>query len=103
MSVTRNGKMMEMKKYCFVSVLLLGLSFGASAHYTPKCLATMVETEEDCHDANTDSDFHLWVLANRPPLHWHYGNGEAGGWDPCAAAAYENDKHVYNLIDGNCG
>ena len=65
MSVTRNGKMMEMRKYCIVSVLLLGLSFGASAHYTPE----FVEKDEggkelESHDATTD--FHDQVYAGCP-------------------------------------
>ena len=82
MSVTRSGKMMEMKKYCIVSALLLGLSFCANAHEIPSFKAN-----NESHTAT--SDFHQWVLANQPDLHWHFGDDEAGGWEHCVADAYD--------------
>ncbi len=88
-----------MKTHCFLGmvILLLGLSFGANAHEPPSYSAN-----GESHDRTTD--FHNRVYAGAPHLHWHYGNGEAGGWDPCVAAAYDPDSQRYNLLpDGNCG
>ena len=45
------GKVVEMRKYCFVGVLLLGLSFGANAHDT-------LEYEAKMESHTATSDFH---------------------------------------------
>ena len=69
---------MEMSKYCIVGALLLGLSFGASAHKTPGFKAN-----NESHTATTD--FHRWVLANEPPMHWHFDNGDCRGLETIAS------------------
>ena len=88
----------EMRKYCIVSLLLLGLGFGANAHNTPEYY-----TRGESHTPTTD--FHHWVVNNdEDRLHWHFGDGEAGGWSPCVAAAYNEADDSYGLLpDGNCG
>ena len=88
----------EMRKYCIVSLLLLGMGFNVSAHNIPSYYRN-----NESHTPTTD--FHRWVVNNDADnLHWHFGDGEAGGWDPCVVAAYNEVKNSYGLLpDGNCG
>lgn len=91
-----------MKKFYTVCVILLGLSFGASAHDTPGINEVEDETTRVSHTPWQPSHF-KWQ-ADQPVLHWHFGDGKAGGWDPCVVAAYNKDGNSYNLLpDGNCG
>ena len=87
-----------MRKYCIVSLLLLGLGFDANAHNIPSYYRN-----NESHTPTTD--FHRWVVNNdEDNLHWHFGDGEAGGWSPCVAAAYIEATDSYGLLpDGNCG
>ena len=87
-----------MRKYCIVSLLLLGIGFGANAHNTPEYY-----TRGESHTPTTD--FHRRVVNNdEDNLHWHFDDGEAGGWSPCVAAAYNEATDSYGLLpDGNCG
>ena len=91
---------MEMKTHFFLGmvILLLGLSFGANAHKNPSFKAN-----NESHTPTTN--FHHRVLNNdEDNLHWHFGDGEAGGWSPCVAAAYKEATDSYGLLpDGNCG
>ncbi len=88
----------EMRKYCIVSLLLLGLGFDVSAHNIPSYYRN-----NESHTPTTD--FHRRVVNNdEDNLHWHFGDGEAGGWSPCVAAAYIEATDSYGLLpDGNCG
>lgn len=88
----------EMKKYCIASLLLLGMGFDVSAHNIPSYYSN-----NESHTPTTD--FHRWVVNNdEDNLHWHFGDGEAGGWSPCVAAAYNEATDSYGLLpDGNCG
>ncbi|MDE0300453.1 MAG: hypothetical protein OXN17_17580 [Candidatus Poribacteria bacterium] len=87
-----------MRKYCIVSLLLLGMGFDVSAHNVPSYYSN-----NESHTPTTD--FHRWVVNNdEDNLHWHFGDGEAGGWSPCVAAAYNEATDSYGLLpDGNCG
>ena len=74
------------------------MGFDVSAHNIPSYYRN-----NESHTPTTD--FHRWVVNNDADnLHWHFGDGEAGGWSPCVAAAYNEVKNSYGLLpDGNCG